>query len=72
VFALWNRIAALKIPLTLIYVLGILAILLKVKRSIGLQFCVSQASVVANGRIASDHEMTTAGSQAQGLGANRT
>ena len=47
-FALWNRIAVLKIPLTLIYVLGILAIPLKVKRSIGLQFCVSQASVVCS------------------------
>jgi hypothetical protein len=48
VFALLYRIAALKIPLTLIYVLGILAILLKVKRTIGLQFCISQASVVCS------------------------
>jgi hypothetical protein len=62
VFALLNRIAALRIPLTLIYVLGILAILLKVKRSIGQQFCVSQASVVcSHGGLPSSPRMTAIG-----------
>jgi hypothetical protein len=62
VFALLNRIAALRIPLTLIYVLGILAILLKVKRSIGLQFCVSQASVgCSHGGLPSSPRMTAIG-----------